>query len=136
MAPNGKKQDDKKKKKSLINDSSCLIDIESQGIIPRIVSSLFSRISSDTTETKYTVIVSMIEIYNETIKDLLDPENYDLKIFKTKKKNGVKVNGVAQYICQDDQEVFQLVDYGNKNKAVENNMLNERSSRSHSIMTI
>lgn len=78
-----------------------IIDIESQGIIPRIVSSLFSRISSDTSHTKFSVIVSMIEIYNETIKDLLDPEKEDLKIFRSK-KNGVKVNGVTQYMCADD----------------------------------
>ena len=70
-----------------------MIDIECQGIIPRIVSSLFTRISQDT-HTKYTVIVSMIEIYNETIRDLLDPVKDNLKIVKSK-KNGIKVNGVT-----------------------------------------
>lgn len=52
--------------------SNIVYDIDSQGIIPRIVSSIFSRIRFESENKKFSVIVSIAEIYKEGIKDLLD----------------------------------------------------------------
>ena len=52
--------------------SNVIFDVDSQGIIPRIVSSIFSRIRFESDKKKYSVIVSIAEIYKECIKDLLD----------------------------------------------------------------
>ena len=63
----------KQKAKEASNvQSNIVYDIDSQGIIPRIVSSIFSRIRFESENKKYSVIVSIAEIYKESIKDLLD----------------------------------------------------------------
>jgi kinesin family protein 5 len=46
-------------------------DIENQGIIPRMVRTVFNRIESANENMEFSVKVSMCEIYNERIKDLL-----------------------------------------------------------------
>jgi centromeric protein E len=50
------------------------------GIIPRAISHLFEFLQS-TTSIEYLVRVSYVEIYNEEIRDLLEPMNTDLRIF-------------------------------------------------------
>ena len=47
-------------------------DLDDVGIIPRVLADLFDRIEYDQRQngTKYTVKVSLIEVYNEEIKDL------------------------------------------------------------------
>lgn len=47
---------------------------ENPGIIPRLCNSIFQRIEELTTETLvFKVEVSYMEIYNERVRDLLDP---------------------------------------------------------------
>lgn len=55
-----------------------------KGIIPRMVASFFSRIESAPEEIEFTVKVSFIEIYNEKIRDLLEPTKNNLKIHENK----------------------------------------------------
>lgn len=48
---------------------------EQPGIIPRLCSSLFGRTERETREGEgFTVEVSFMEIYNEKVRDLLDPK--------------------------------------------------------------
>ena len=47
---------------------------DNQGLIPQLCSKLFEQIQSETQEDKtFKVEVSYIEIYNEKVRDLLDP---------------------------------------------------------------
>ena len=58
-------------------------DIESEehrGIIPRMVKGIFAKISAAPEDIEFSMRVSFIEIYNEKIKDLLDPKKVNLKI--------------------------------------------------------
>ena len=50
-------------------------DFEMQGVIPRMVRTVFNRIETSAEHIEFTVKISMMEIYNERIKDLLNPEN-------------------------------------------------------------
>lgn len=48
---------------------------EHPGIIPRLCTSIFDKIEHETNDsTKFTVEVSYMEIYNEKVRDLLDPK--------------------------------------------------------------
>lgn len=48
---------------------------EQPGLIPRLCSSLFSRTVAEAREGEcFTVEVSYMEIYNEKVRDLLDPK--------------------------------------------------------------
>ena len=55
-------------------------DIELQGIIPRMVRTVFNRIEHASEDIMFSVHVSMVEIYNERIKDLIDPTKDNLRI--------------------------------------------------------
>jgi kinesin family member 13 len=49
--------------------------VEQRGIIPRLCDALFERIvASRDAETSFKVEVSYMEIYNEKVRDLLDPK--------------------------------------------------------------
>ena len=61
-------------------------DIELQGIIPRMVRTVFNRIENADENIEFTVKVSMCEIYNEKIKDLQNPKQNNLKIHEEKGK--------------------------------------------------
>ena len=61
---------------------------KNQGIIPRMVSTVFKKIEEAPVEIEFTVNVSMIEIYMENINDLIDPSKKNLKIFENDVKKG------------------------------------------------
>lgn len=61
-------------------------DVEMQGIIPRMVRTVFNRIETASENMEFSVKVSMCEIYNEKIKDLLDPRKDNLKIHEERGK--------------------------------------------------
>ena len=49
--------------------------MDNQGIIPRLCNKLFNRImENNDPEISYKVEVSYMEIYNERVRDLLDPK--------------------------------------------------------------
>ena len=83
-------------------------DMEMQGIIPRMVRTVFNRIETASESVEFTVKVSMIEIYMERIRDLLDTSKDNLKIHEEKNK-GVYVADVTEMYVGEDYEVFDLM---------------------------
>jgi len=61
-------------------------DVELRGIVPRMVKTVFNRIENSSENMEFAVKVSFCEIYNERIKDLLDPKKDNLKIHEEKQK--------------------------------------------------
>ena len=59
-------------------------DEEERGIIPRMVKGIFTKIQSQPEDIEFVMKVSFVEIYNEKIKDLLDPKKNNLKIHENK----------------------------------------------------
>jgi kinesin family protein 5 len=60
-------------------------DMEERGIIPRMVGGFFDQISKQPEDIEFAMKVSFVEIYNEKIRDLLDPKKSNLKIHENKK---------------------------------------------------
>lgn len=55
--------------------------VDQPGLIPRLCSALFERTQKEQREQEsFTVEVSFMEIYNEKVRDLLDPKGYDLNL--------------------------------------------------------
>lgn len=51
---------------------------DNKGLIPRLCEAIFNRINLNTSELlTFKVEVSYMEIYNEKVRDLLDPSGYD-----------------------------------------------------------
>ena len=76
-------------------------DVENQGIIPRMVRTIFNRIETASENIEFTVKISMSEIYNERIKDLMDPSKDNLKIHEEKGK-GVYIQDITEIYCSDE----------------------------------
>jgi len=79
--------------------------------------------------------VSMIEIYNEKIRDLLDPKKNNLRIHENKER-GVYVKDMTESYVGTEDEVFALLKIGNENRAIGVTDMNSQSSRSHSCFVI
>jgi len=107
-----------------------------QGLIPLTVSDLFAKIKAATSaETKFLVAVSYLEIYNEVVKDLLNPSNKQLKI-REHPDIGIYVEGLAELVVKDETGVKQILGQGNRVRRVAETNMNARSSRSHTCFTI
>ena len=110
-------------------------DVEMQGIIPRMVRTVFSRIETASETMEFSVKVSMCEIYNEKIKDLFDPSKDNLKIHEDKTK-GVYIQDVTERWVVDERQVYDLMAMGNGNRSIAATNMNAESSRSHSLFVL
>lgn len=110
-------------------------DKERRGIIPRMIDTLFETIYSANQNIEFTVQVSMLEIYNEKIRDLLDPTRLDLKVHESRDK-GVYVGNASDYYVSSPDDIFNLLKIGSTNRSVGATNMNKFSSRSHSIFVI
>ncbi|GAM26438.1 hypothetical protein SAMD00019534_096130 [Acytostelium subglobosum LB1] len=108
---------------------------EFAGIIPRTNVHIFNRIADDTTGTEFTIKCSFVEIYMENIKDLLNPKNTNLKI-RESKTNGIWIEGLTEEFVGDDQEILDLIALGEQSRSVSKTNMNQRSSRSHSLLIL
>ena len=110
-------------------------DIELQGIIPRMVRTVFNQIETASEAIEFTVKVSMVEIYMEKIKDLIDPSKDNLRVHEDKQK-GVYLQDVSEKYIADENEVYELMKLGNSNRSISATLMNAESSRSHSIFIL
>lgn len=105
---------------------------EKEGIIPRMIRHVFHHILCSSEELEYTVKVSMIEIYMEKIRDLIDLNKNNLNVREDKVK-GVYIEDLSEHYVGSEDDVFELIRIGTENRTVAATMMNEQSSRSHSI---
>mmetsp|Transcript_85527 Transcript_85527/g.151371 ORF Transcript_85527/g.151371 Transcript_85527/m.151371 type:complete len:713 (-) Transcript_85527:82-2220(-) len=113
-------------------------DIEDQvymGVIPRMVWSIFDGIYHADDYIEFLVKVSIVEIYNERIRDLLDPKKDNLKIHEDKAR-GVFIGEVTETYVGSEQEIFDIMKVGSYNRSVAVTNLNEHSSRSHLVFML
>ncbi|WOO81136.1 Kinesin-like protein KIN-7L [Vanrija pseudolonga] len=125
------------------------------GIIPCAIDGIFDAITADC-DRAFLLRVSYIEIYNETLRDLLNnkpgnlPENEKPTIHTNKGK--VYVEPLVEAIVSTPQDVVDLLERGNINRKTgatdwvcqadfrgeeeADLSQNERSSRSHAVFTI
>ncbi len=105
-----------------------------RGIIPNAFEHIFSHIRASN-GVNFLVRASYLEIYNEDIRDLLVPKSSKLDV-KERPDVGVYVKDLSSFVIKDVEEMDKLMAFGNKNRSVGATLMNEHSSRSHSIFTI
>ncbi|MCJ1298406.1 kinesin-like protein Klp8 [Hypocenomyce scalaris] len=111
---------------------------EEAGVIPRICRDMFERITStqkDKTQS-VTVEVSYLEIYNERVRDLLNPTTKGNLKVREHPSTGPYVEDLAKLVVRSFQEIENLMDEGNKARTVAATNMNETSSRSHAVFTL
>ena len=104
---------------------------ETKGIIPRSFDYIFEEIKKDK-EHKYNIKVCFIQIYLETIQDLLEPSNKEIRI-REDPEHGVYLEGVQWIQVNSTAECSKVFKIGDKNRVTESTMMNMYSSRSHAI---
>ena len=105
-----------------------------QGIIPRMISHVFKHIYKNE-DTDFMIKVSMIEIYQEKIRDLFDTSRVNLNIREDSIK-GIYVDGTSERYVGSPSDVLALLEMGSANRAQAATNMNEHSSRSHSIFIL
>ncbi|KAJ1609810.1 hypothetical protein OJ252_2110 [Cryptosporidium canis] len=132
------------------------------GIIIRGINETFEQLSSDkrfnrdndselncnennrSNETKsnsnFFVTVSYMEIYNETIRDLLNPSNnsgngqYSCEILED--QSNIQISNLTQLLIENSKEGINALNFGNRHRKIEQTAANNVSSRSHAIFQL
>ncbi|NWR80493.1 KIF19 protein, partial [Centropus unirufus] len=105
------------------------------GICTRALADLFQGIKDASSDTEYKVTMSYLEIYNETIRDLLNPSQGCLWLHDDS-SGTVRVAGITEVPAMSAEEVTQLLLRGNRQRAQEPTAANRASSRSHAVLRV
>lgn len=111
---------------------------EDPGINQRALRLLFSEVSEKKPDWDYKITVSMVEIYNETLRNLLgDNPNEKLDIKMCPDGSGqLYVPGLSEFTVESVEDINKVFDLGHMNRATACTNLNEHSSRSHALLII
>ena len=108
---------------------------DTRGIIPRMIKHVFDFIHEQNSSSEFMLKVSMIEIYQERIRDLLDVSRVNLPIREDSIK-GIYVDGCSERYVGCPRDVLDALELGSNNRAQAATNMNEHSSRSHSIFIL
>ncbi|XP_042002481.1 kinesin-like protein KIN-14I isoform X2 [Salvia splendens] len=109
----------------------------SQGVNYRALSDLFMLAEQRKDTFFYDVSVQMIEIYNEQVRDLLVTDGLNKRLeIRNSSQTGLSVPDASLVRVASTYDVLELMDLGHRNRAVSATALNDRSSRSHSCLTV
>ncbi|CAM9276390.1 unnamed protein product [Pylaiella littoralis] len=119
------------------------------GVNTRALTDMFSTADARSDDVKYTFHMSMMEIYNEAVYDLLRTDNKDSRQFSSpgggtktsldirqNATGGTSVPGLTEVVVAGMSEVKTQLERGGKNRAVGAHDMNEHSSRSHMIFNV
>lgn len=110
---------------------------QSPGIIFLTMQELFEKIQERSDEKQTEVTLSYLEIYNETIRDLLVPGGSKAGLMLREDSNqAVSVPGLTSHRPKDVQEVMDIIVQGNEYRTVSPTAANAVSSRSHAVLQI
>ncbi|XP_071981336.1 kinesin-like protein KIFC1 isoform X2 [Engystomops pustulosus] len=117
------------------------LSMDTMGMIPRAIRQIFA--SADELKCKgwqYKFTASFLEIYNETLRDLLinRPDKkleYDIRKVSSS-SNDVHVTNLRYVEVSSVEEVHELLRTAKTNRSVAKTALNDRSSRSHSVFQL
>ncbi|XP_066207994.1 kinesin-like protein KIF9 isoform X1 [Saccopteryx leptura] len=110
-----------------------------RGILPRALQQVFRMIEERPTHT-ITVRVSYLEIYNESLFDLLSTLPYIgpsvTPVTIVENPHGVSIKGLSVHLTNQEEDAFSLLFEGETNRIIASHTMNKNSSRSHCIFTI
>ncbi|KAL5701006.1 hypothetical protein ACHQM5_026389 [Ranunculus cassubicifolius] len=110
---------------------------KSQGVNYRALGDLFLLSEQRKDTFRYEISVQMIEIYNEQVRDLLATDGLNKRLeIRNSSQNGVNVPDANLVPVYSTSDVIELMNIGQKNRSVGATALNDRSSRSHSCVTV
>nr|CAB3259099.1 kinesin-like protein KIF28P [Phallusia mammillata] len=111
---------------------------KNKGIVPITCDELFKTIGRSSEETKYEVTFSMLEIYNEQVRDLLTKDNPKggLQVRQNPKLGLFYVEKLKKVAVGSYNEIERRMEEGTSNRTVASTQMNATSSRAHTVVTI
>ncbi|XP_020272984.1 kinesin-like protein KIN-UB isoform X2 [Asparagus officinalis] len=107
-------------------------DSAARGIMVRAMEDILAYVSPDADS----VSVSYLQLYMETIQDLLYPGNDNIAIVEDPKTGDVSVPGATVVEIRDQMSFVELLRLGEAHRFAANTKLNTESSRSHAILMV
>lgn len=107
-------------------------DMSARGIMVRALEDILAEISPETDS----VSISYLQLYMETIQDLLQPTNDKISIIEDPKTGDVSLPGATLVEIKDQKCFVDLLSLGEAHRFAANTKLNTESSRSHAILMV
>ncbi|KAG6688825.1 hypothetical protein I3842_11G144200 [Carya illinoinensis] len=107
-------------------------DTAARGIMVRAMEDILADVSLETDS----ISVSYLQLYMETIQDLLDPANDNIPIVEDSKTGDVSLPGANLVEIRDQKSFVELLRLGEAHRFAANTKLNTESSRSHAILMV
>ncbi|XP_061346960.1 kinesin-like protein KIN-UB isoform X1 [Gastrolobium bilobum] len=107
-------------------------DTSDRGIMVRSMEDILADLSPETDS----VTVSYLQLYMETLQDLLNPANDNIPIVEDPRTGDVSLPGATLIEIRDQQSFLELLRIGEAHRVAANTKLNTESSRSHAILTV
>lgn len=107
-------------------------DVSDRGIMVRALEDILADICLETDS----VVVSYIQLYMETIQDLLNPANDNIAIMEDSRTGEVSLPGATVVEIRDQPGFVELLRLGEAHRFAANTKLNTESSRSHAILMV
>lgn len=110
---------------------------ENRGVNVRAINELFAVAREREDDWDTSVKVSMIEIYNEKIRDLLDPDGQGQAQLEIRQgPDGPHVPGLVEVPVRDAEDVLRALSRGESARTTHATSMNAQSSRSHSMLLV
>ncbi|EGC37470.1 hypothetical protein DICPUDRAFT_149960 [Dictyostelium purpureum] len=113
------------------------IDSEDLGVIPRVIDLVFDKLESKKDTHQIVLKVSFLELYNEEIRDMLNPYPAPGGLPIREKSNGeVYIPGLVEEVVRSRKQMEDALIRGSQSRTVGSTLMNIHSSRSHAIFSI
>ncbi|KAL0212255.1 hypothetical protein RCL1_005881 [Eukaryota sp. TZLM3-RCL] len=121
-----------------ILDSLRTTNSKDAGIIPRSLSRLYSLIEAKRKSrevSKYSIRLSFLQVYLDTVQDLSNPCSGNLVIREHPEK-GLYVDNLKEMECNTYNSAIEFINHGLSNRVIAPTLLNFTSSRAHTVLTV
>ena len=105
---------------------------EDSGIIPKSLNFIFAHLQSG-----FNLSCSFIQVYNDKVFDLLNSDEIHKQLqVREDKVLGIHVEGLQEFQIQSKYDALHLMQQGEANRSTRATVMNQNSSRSHSIFQL
>lgn len=108
---------------------------ESHGLAPRAIEQIYQEIQHKSADASFIIQCSYIEVYNDSLRDLLSPNGRTVQLRESPSR-GFVIEGLRNEVLAGPSEAMATIARGNQRRTVAAMRMNARSSRGHGIFSI